>query len=72
MDKTDKKPKDSYESINKRLGAIISILLNQQDIEKLNQTGKINYLTKIGFKNNEIASILGISIENVKASKYRK
>lgn len=56
----------------KRMDAIISILLNQKTIEKLNQTEKINFLTKIGFKNNEIASILGITLENVKASKYRK
>jgi DNA-binding CsgD family transcriptional regulator len=67
-----KNNEDSETQINKRLDAIISILLNQQNIEKLNQTGKINYLTKIGFKNNEIASILGISIENVKATRYRK
>lgn len=67
-----KSEEDSENGISKRLDAIISILLNQQNIEKLNQKEKIQYLVKIGFKNNEIASILGITLENVKATRYAK
>ena len=70
--KNEENKSDNESLLINRLDAIISILLNQKDIEGLNQTGKIIFLTKIGFKNDEIASILGITLENVKASKYRK
>jgi len=70
--KKENNQKNESNELVKRMDAMLSILLNQKIIEKSNQTDKINFLTKIGFKNNEIASILGITLKNVEASKYRK
>ncbi len=47
------------ETISKKLDAIISILMNQTQIQEENSRKKITRLIKLGFENNEIASILG-------------
>jgi len=62
----------SNNEIVKRLDAIISLLLNQEEIQKFKQTEKIEYLTKIKFKNPEIASILNTTLKTVEAQKYKK
>ncbi len=79
MTKTKSKPKsdkndtttESDDSV-KRLDVIIAILMNQNTVTEYNQTEKIFFLTKLGLKNKEIASILGTTLGTVEASKYGK
>ncbi len=58
--------------IAKRLDAIISILLNDEEIQKQKQQEKIKYLTKLRFTNSEIAHILNTTVGSVESQKYRK
>lgn len=58
-------------NIEKRLDAIISILLNP-NIVKDTQLKKIEYLTKISFSNDEISRILDTTKKSVEAQKYKK
>ena len=48
-----------FESINKRLDAIIMILLNQTKFQEETLKEKISRLNSFGFDSNEIALILG-------------
>jgi len=59
-------------SLEKRLDAIISILLNQNEIQKYKQAEKIKYLTTMKFTNPEIAFILNTTLKTVEAQKYKK
>lgn len=70
--KNQNKKNNEESGITTRLDAIISILMNQDMIKKFNQTEKIFFLTKIGFKNEEIAAILGTTLKTVESNKYRK
>ena len=70
--KNRNKKNNEESGITTRLDAIISILMNQDMIKKFNQTEKIFFLTKIGFKNEEIAAILGTTLKTVESNKYRK
>jgi len=65
--------KENFRDLNieKRLDAIISILLNP-DIVKDTQLKKIEYLTKISFSNDEISRILGTTKNSIEAQKYKK
>ena len=58
--------------ITKRLDAIISILLNHEEIQKQNQLEKIKYLTSLKFTNPEIAHILNTTKGTVESQKYSK
>jgi len=55
--------------IVRRLDAIISLLLNNDNSTQLN---KIEYLTKLSFSNEEIAKILTTTKNSVEAQKYKK
>ena len=48
---------DKNPDINQRLETIIGILLNQSKLEKMTLGDKINYLSKQGYDNREIAKI---------------
>ena len=65
---SDKNPSDNDEIV-KRLDAIISLLLNNDNSTQLN---KIEYLTKLSFSNEEIAKILTTTKKSVEAQKYKK
>jgi len=60
------------DEITKRLDAVISILLSQQEIQKYNQGEKIDYLVKLKFKNPEIAFILNTTLKTIEAYRYKK
>jgi hypothetical protein len=55
-----------------RLDALIYILLDKSNLEKLTMLDKINILTALEFSNSEIARILCTSIESIESQKYRK
>jgi len=64
----DKNQNDN-DDIVKRLDAIISLLLNNDNSTQLN---KIEYLTKLSFSNEEISKILTTTKKSVEAQKYKK
>jgi len=63
--------------INKRLGTIIGILLNQSKIQTMTLGEKINYLSSLKYENQEIAEMLNttpnlVAKEKSKAKKVKK
>ncbi len=60
------------EEIIKRLDAIVSILLSQEEAQQYKQGEKIDYLAKMKFKNPEIAFILNTTLKTVEAYRYKK
>jgi len=71
MTKKNNESQDSENKIEKRLDAIISILLNSE-ISKETQVKKIDYLSKLSFSNPEIAVLLNTSLQSLESQKYRK
>ena len=57
-------------SINRRLDAIITILLNQTKIQEANLRGRIAHLVSLGFENTEIANILNTTTGLVAKERY--
>lgn len=56
---------NDIESINKRLDAIIKIILNQPKIQEANLKERIHHFVDLGFDNNEIAKILDTKASHV-------
>ena len=56
---------NDIESINKRLDAIIRILLTEPKIQESNLKEKILTFSELGFENNEIARILNTKAKHV-------
>ena len=76
MSNSNKKQKevtelDVLKNIEKRLDAIISLLLNPA-LSEDTDSKKIEYLTKMSFSNDEIAQILNTTKNSVEAQKYKK
>ena len=71
MTKKNNDSQNSENKIEKRLDAIISILLDSE-ISKETQAKKIDYLSKLSFSNPEIAILLNTSLKSLEGQKYRK
>ena len=69
-----KKVTESQERVEiaKRLDAIISILLNDKEIQKQTQLEKIKFLISLKFTNSEIAFVLNTTVESIESQKYRR
>jgi hypothetical protein len=57
-------------SINRRLDALIAILLNHTEIQEATMKKKIMLLISFGFENAEIAAILGTTPGLVAKERY--
>jgi hypothetical protein len=60
---------NDYDSINRRLDAIIMILLNHTSIQESKLKQKVILLSSLGFENSEIAKILNTTTSLVAKEK---
>lgn len=58
--------------VNRRLDTLIGISLNQSKIQVMSMGEKINYLSKLGYENQEIADILDTTYSTVAKEKSKR